>query len=524
MDIDQIRELLTDAGTYPHECDEIQMVETHISLVFLTGDFAYKVKKPVDFGFLDFSTLEKRRHYCELELSRNRVFAPDLYEKVMGLHVTEHGAELKDLLEGAQEYVVCMHQFPQSALLSLKVAAGDFSVEEAAELGRQLARLHAGLEQAETGDARGTPAAISYPVKENFSQISECLDDDSQKQRLDAIRSWSLDRLEAHHEDFVQRKKRGRIRACHGDLHLNNILWMDKRAVPFDCIEFNDEFRWIDVISELAFLLMDLEHGHQQELASHCLNGYLEVSGDFEGVELLRFYKVYRAMVRAKVAMLRMQQDHLDADELQALEKEYDSYVTLAEHDIRPEPVCLYITHGVSGSGKTTMARYVAGRLGAVHVRSDVERKRLFHLAPDASSDSLLNAGIYSAEASARTYHRLEEVAEAMISAGYPVIVDATFLSKNTRQRFFELGKRMQSPFAILDCAIDEQTARNRVQARMENGGDASEADLKVLEQQLGNQDFLSPQEQRYVVVIDMGKPLEDIDLEQLIRCECIAD
>lgn len=528
MTVDQLREYLTDPVTYPHECGDIQLLETHISLVFLTGDFAYKVKKPVNFGFLDFSTLEKRRHFCELEITRNRVFAPDLYQKVMGLHVTEQGAELNDDLEDASEFVVRMHQFPQEDLLSLQVAAERFRVEDASELGRQLAGLHRNVEQAASGDPWGTAIAVAYPVKENFSQIRDNLDEPAHIERLKPIESWSLTQLEslhdAHHNTLAERKKLGRIRACHGDLHLNNILWRNHKAVPFDCIEFNDEFRWIDVISELAFLLMDLEHGGQHELAGYCLNGYLEVSGDFAGVELLRFYKVYRAMVRAKVAVLRMQQPMLEQDEKQKFSQEYDSYIALAESYIKKQPVCLYITHGVSGSGKTTMARFVAGRLGAIHVRSDVERKRLFQLEPDASSDSLLNSGIYNAEATAKTFAKLERIASALLCAGHSVIVDATFLKQSKRQSFAELAKQLAVPFAILDCAIDEQTARNRVQSRMASGQDASEADLKVLEQQLGNQDFLSPEEQKHVVMIDMGKPLEDIDLARLIQCECIAD
>jgi aminoglycoside phosphotransferase family enzyme/gluconate kinase len=524
MDLDQIREVLTDPATYPHPCDEIELVETHISMVFLTGDFAYKIKKPVDFGFLDFSTADKRRHFCELEVSRNRVFAPDLYESVMGLFITEQGAELRDATDQADEYVVKMCQFPQSELLSLKVAAHAVDATDALELGRQLAVMHSELEQAEQGDAWGSPKAIGYPVRENFAQISQCLQDPAQVSRLQVIEQWSLAQLEEQHKLLAERKTLGHIRACHGDLHLNNILWREHRAIPFDCIEFNDAFRWIDVMSELAFLLMDLEHGGDYELANHCLNGYLEISGDFDGLALLRFYKVYRALVRAKVAMLRGQQPHLDDGTVAQLQLEYESYIKLAEDYIHVRPPCLYITHGVSGSGKTTMARFVAARLGAIHVRSDVERKRLFQLAPQASSGSRMDGGIYSPEATASTFDKLEGIASDLLNAGHSVIVDATFLNKTVRQRFYALAKSLQLPFAILDCAIDEQTARDRIRSRMAAGNDASEADLKVLEKQLANQDFLSPQEQRHVVMIDMGKPLEDIDMEQLIRCESIAD
>lgn len=524
MDVDKLRELLTNPQTYPHECADIKVIETHISLVFLTGDYAYKIKKPVDFGFLDFSTLEKRRHYCELELKRNRVFAPDVYLQVLGLHLSDHDAAINDELQGAGEYLVKMKQFPQADLLSLQVAAGNFSVEDASALGRQLADKHGKLEQAASNDSWGSVKAVSHPVNENFAQITPLLIDAEQQQKLKLIEQWSKTELHVHHELFQERKCVGKIRACHGDLHLNNILWQNHQAIPFDCIEFNDEFHWIDMISELAFLLMDLEHQDQHDLANHCLNGYLEISGDFAAVRLLKFYKVYRAMVRAKVAKLRQQQAGLSQADTEQLEAEYRSYIALAESYITPTQPCLYITHGVSGSGKTTMARFVAGKIGAIHVRSDVERKRLFDFPPDASSGSLLNAGIYSADATAQTFSHLATVASTVVYSGFSIIVDATFLKQAVRDQFYGLAKELHVPFAILDCAIDEQTARDRVRHRMATGKDASEADLKVLEQQLANQDYLSPNEQRHVVMIDMGKPLEDIEIDALIQRECIAD
>lgn len=524
MDADSIIKALTDPKIYPHLCGEVQVLETHISWVFLTGEFAYKVKKPVDYGFLDFSTLSKRRFYCEQELQRNKVFAPDIYLEVLGLHSMDGSFFLAEVLDGAKEYLVKMRQFSQQELLSNQVAAFSFTEENAHQLGVQLGQLHQQLQQAPNDSQWGAPEAIGYPIKENFTQILPLLSHEEDIQKLKAIEQWSLKALTADQALFITRKQQGFIRACHGDLHLNNLLWQNGNAVPFDCIEFNDEFHWIDVISELAFLLMDLEHQKCFELANQCLNGYLETTGDYEAVPLLRFYKTYRAMVRAKVAILRQQQPGLADGEKQKLQDEYHAYIALAERYIKPTQPCLYITHGVSGSGKTTMARFVAGRLEAIHIRSDVERKRLFGLAANESSSSMLNSGIYSPEATAKTFQRLEDIATLLVQKGASVIVDATFLKQATRNQFRDLAKRLKVPYAILDCAIDEQTARNRVQARVQEGQDASEADLKVLEKQLSEQDFLSPQEQHHVVVIDMGKPLEDIELEKLIRCECIAD
>ncbi|MCG8673115.1 MAG: AAA family ATPase [Pseudomonadales bacterium] len=522
MDAEQIVRILTDPAVYPHQCGDIEVIETHISWVFLTGEFAYKVKKPVDFGFLNFSSLDKRRYFCEQELTRNQVFSGDVYQSVLALKQEGESYHLSCELEGGLEYLVKMKQFSQSELLSCVIDGADFSPQQAHSLGLSLADLHNRIESAGSMAAWGSPEAIGYPITENFAQIEPLINDSTDLQSLQRLKTWSLAQLDGLNSQFEERKQNGFVRACHGDLHLNNILWRDDGALSFDCIEFNDEFRWIDVMSELAFLLMDMEHQGYDELANHCLNGYLEQSGDYEGVALLNFYKVYRALVRAKVAILRLQQ--AAEEEKQQLYKSYLSYVELAEQYTQKTQPCLYITHGVSGSGKSTMARFVSGKINAVHIRSDVERKRLFGITANQNSGSTLDAGIYTQEATQRTFSRLEQVTSGLINAGYSVIVDATFLRQSVRRQFRYLGEQLKVPFAILDCAIDEETARNRIRARMAAGQDASEADLQVLERQLCDQDYLSPEEQRCCVVIDMGKPLEDIELETLIRAEHLAD
>lgn len=524
MEREQLIQTLLDPATYPHDCDPIRLVETHISWVFLTGAYAYKVKKPVDFGFLDFSSLEKRRHFCQEEVARNQVFSPDLYVGVVGLGIQDGKGALTDDLDQAQEYLVKMKQFPEENLLSMLVAANDFDDGQALSLGGAIANLHERIAVVDPAEEWGTATAVGYPIEENFEQIQPLVTDEDENAKLDALKKWSESQLTKHAELFQTRKDSGFVKACHGDLHLNNILWLNGHCLPFDCIEFNDAFRWIDVISELAFLLMDLEHQGEFSLAVNCLNGYLEESGDYDGLALLRFYKVYRAMVRAKVAILRLQQPDLAEDTSIALRKEFSSYLDLALDYIQETTPCLYITHGVSGSGKTTMSRFVAGRVGAVHVRSDVERKRLYGLKPQERSQAALGDTIYSKDASRRTFARLEDLASQLLRCGYSVIVDATFLRRNLRQVYEQLAKDLQVPFAILDCAIDEETARKRVKERVEKAQDASEADLKVLESQLSDQDYLSLSEQRNVVVIDMGKPLESIDLESLIRREVMSD
>ncbi|RRJ82241.1 AAA family ATPase [Aestuariirhabdus litorea] len=489
-------EALSRPSLFDHPVDSFELIETHISWVLLTGPYAYKIKKPVDFGFLNFTSLEARKTYCEAEVELNRRLAPNIYDCVLPLYGT---AEAPSFNPGGEpfEYLVRMHQFPKGQLLSQLQERGELSLEQIDQLGKILADFHASIEVAAPDSDYGTPDQVMAPISQNFEQVRPLLGEDTQALRqLELLQGWAEDSFQRLHPLLTQRKEQGFIRACHGDVHLGNITLFNDQVTLFDCIEFNESFRWTDTCADIAFLIMDLEARGEPQLANHCLNRYLEISGDYQSLALLSFYKAYRAMVRAKVSLFMMQ----GADEAgrEALLREYHKYAELAESYTCVPFRFAAITHGLSGSGKSTASSKLIDGLRIIRVRSDVERKRLFGLAPDASSDSELNANIYTPEASQRTYDHLTQLCTEILGYGFSVVVDATYLKQQQRQQIHDAVEELGVPFLILSCEAELDNIRQWIRERAAQGGDPSEANLDVLEQQLKSSEPLTEQERLY--------------------------
>ncbi len=461
------------------EVGDCGLIETHISSVLLAGGFAYKIKKPVDLGFLDFSTLERRRHFCQEEVRLNRRLEPEIYLEVVPvtgtLDAPRIGGDVPVL-----DYAVRMRRFDQDGVLAnhperLTPAWVDRLARRIAAFHQEIAR--AGPEQP-YGDAEGVLA----PMLQNFRQIRALWRGDDIGPRLDALERWTRTRFERLLPLLHQRKEGGWIRECHGDLHLGNIALDHGRLILFDGIEFNPGLRWIDIQSELAFLLMDLDEHRLPGVGWRLLNRYLEEVGDYPGLPLLRFYQCYRAMVRAKVAAIGLGQAATEEGR-----RAFLGYLELAAGYTADSRPALLITHGFSGSGKSTETESLLAELPAVRIRSDVERKRLAGLPAGAESGAAPGEGIYSGDFTRATYRRLLDLARVMLEAGFSVVVDATFLEREWRQPFEELARRQGVPFAILDFQVPEDELRRRVAARSRRGGDASEADLAILERQLAS-------------------------------------
>jgi aminoglycoside phosphotransferase family enzyme/predicted kinase len=475
--------LLNHPDCFPHPIGRVGLVETHISWVVLTGTYAYKIKKPVNLGFVDFSTLGLRRYYCDEELRLNRRLAPELYLEVVEIRGTPEAPRIGG--EGPLlDCAVKMREFPQEALAAKLIERERFGAREIDALSRDIAQFHAAAPAARP-DARAGAESALEPAAANFRQMLPLLAEARDKAALLALEQWTLREFELRRSALESRLREGFVRECHGDLHLGNIAVLGGRAVPFDCIEFSDALRWIDVMSEVAFLFMDLVDRAHPELAWRFLNRYLEWTGDYAGLEVFRFYLVYRALVRAKIHLLRSQQPDQLADARSRLRLAFNGYVRLAEGLSRPQPPALYITHGVSGSGKSTGTDGLIEHIGAVRVRSDVERKRLYGLDPLAPSGSGIGAGIYTPQATAATYARLAQLAQTVLAQDYPVVVDAAFLKRAEREPFRAFAERSGMPFTIVSFEAPEGVLRRRIAQRAARGGDASEADLAVLEFQL---------------------------------------
>lgn len=483
---------------FAHPVTSFQLIETHISWVLLTGPFAYKIKKALNLGFLDYSTLEKRKFQCEEELRLNRRTAPELY---LGL-VPIGGPPEAPSLNGkpAIEYMLKMRQFPQQALLSHRLESGELTASHIEALASLVADFHAEIDIAPPNSPYGSIEAVCDPMHENFDQIRQRISSTRLAKRLELIEQRNSAFALKERALFEQRREAGFIRDCHGDLHLNNILLLEGQPRLFDCIEFNPALRIIDVISEVAFLVMDLEEHERYDLANLLLNSYLERSDDYEGVRLLRFYLCYRAMVRAKVETIRLTQMDLSNREECDTHHALRAYIELAEGYSEPGSPHIFITHGLSGSGKTTLTGALMQQLGAIRIRSDIERKRLFGLKSDQPSDA---TNIYTADANRRTYRRLAELTRAIIQGGYPVIVDATFLELRERARFRTIAADLGVPFTILHFHASPEVLYHRIQQRIAIGKDASEANLKVLERQIDSYSALDNKEMAETIVID---------------------
>ncbi len=481
-----------------------RLVETPISWVLLGRSLAYKIKKPVRLPFLDFTSLAARRRFCDEELRLNRRFAPSLYLDVVEIR---EGANGPSLVEAGDvvDVAVRMRRFADGALWSERVAAGALRRRDVAEFGRQLAAVHRGAAVAPSDGEFGTAATSLRVAKRSIAAIDAWQrDQGSTVAQWPALASWlerECERLAPH---WAARLARGGIRECHGDLHLANVVQLDDGPQAFDAIEFDPALRWIDPVDDAAFLVMDLLAHDRRDLAFTFLDCYLETSGEYAGLPGLRFFLVSRALVRAQVSALCAARGI-------AMQSGCDTpgYLRLAAAIANGADPRLAITHGLPGSGKSHVSHKLLQKTGAIRVRSDVERKRLFGLTPLQSSRDLVPERIYGAAATRQTYAQLRDVAGIALRAGWPTIVDAAFLRKDERTSFAELARAVGAPFAVVDCRAPLALLRERVRAREERQNDPSEADVAVLERlaAAAAAEPLDGDEAAHAIVVDAAAP-----------------
>jgi len=466
------------SDAFPDPADDIELLETHISSVFLAGNYAYKIKKPVVLDFLDFGTLEKRRHYCEEELRLNRPWAPELYLEVVAIT----GPVDEPVIGGdgeVLEYAVKMLRFDQELRLDRQLQDGLLTVADMKELGQNIAARHTAAARPDPADRDRLIGQTIHYFWENFDHLGGMIDDEDFR----FLHDWTGRELEKHEATLAQRFDDGFVRDCHGDLHLGNLVRLPSGITTFDCIEFNPDLRNTDVFADVGFLAMDLTEKGHPELAAHFLNRYLERSGDYEGAALLDLYFIYRCLVRAKVAAIRSRERESEAERAGDI-RDARGYAAMARRQATKGEPLLVIMCGFSGSGKTWLAERLMAALPAIRVRSDVERKRLFGLDETADSESGIDSGIYSRGASADTYERLFTLADRLLAAGHHVVLDAAFLKKKQRvsARSVASSLGVDSVLVCADAPVD--VLRARIEKRAEQKDEASEADLAVLEHQ----------------------------------------
>ena len=492
--VDPLIQALLEPARHGENVSVVALVETHISWVLLTGEVALKIKKPVKLPFLDFSSLEARRHYCEEEIRLNRRLAPELYLDVVSIGGTRDDPMLDR--EPAVDYAVRMREFPSEARLDRQITNGMIRADEISALAELIGRFHMQLPATPVDPECGTAARILRSVEKNLVETTQTV-----PARLapdSALYRYVVDEGRQLETVLTRRKQASAIKEGHGDLHLENLVHWQDRIIPFDALEFDPALRWIDVIDEAAFLVMDLIAHGAEDLAFTFLNRYLEITGDYDGLSVLRYYLVHRALVRAKVRAIKAAQN-----DAMIAEKEAEPYLALAEKLIVASRPVLVITHGLSGSGKSTWSEGLIPALPAIRVRSDVERKRLAGFAEYQRSGSPVGGGIYAEDMSALTYATLARHAETALRAGLNVIVDAAFLVSEQREIFSSLADRAGADFVILEFEADPETLRKRVAKRQAAQAGVSEADVRVLEHQLETADRLTRTERQRTVSID---------------------
>ena len=411
------------------------------------------------------------------------------------------------------DYAVRLHQFGNKQKFDVLLNQLKLHDEDFDSLAARIAKFHNNIDIAPPSSRFGEPNLVHTAVTENFFHCRQAPTTLATERKIDQISKWSNTEFNRIYTLLLGRKNSGMIRECHGDLHLGNICIFRGKITPFDCIEFNPNFRWIDVINEVAFLVMDLMSLGRQDFATRFLNEYLTFTGDYAGLSCMRYYLVYRAMVRAKIEHIRAQQGQWEKSVQQTAMSNFNHYVDLADTLTKTTQPLLLITHGLTASGKSTLAKLLQKLLFVIHIRSDVERKRLYGLEATANSGSTVNSGIYTPIATLHTYQQLYEITESLIKSHWSVIVDATFLQYKSRKKFLDLANRHQAHFVILKCSTKQRVAQRNLQQYT-----VSEADLAVLQQQITTIEPLTGQEQQYTVTIDTNKPIEIKALAEKLR------
>lgn len=491
---------LLDPARFPHKVEEVALMETHGAWVLLAGEFAYKIKKPVRFPFMDFSSLALRRQACETELRVNRRFqnldrpATQLYLGVLpilGTPAEPRWGEPGTADAGkAIEFAVQMRRFDEAARLDHLCERGELTSEHMTGLARRMASFQARAAAVSSSQPWGHPTAAMRWPRDNFDTLRKALTDPADAALVREQSDWTEQRYNAIEPLLSRRRQKGRVREGHGDLHLANLVLIEDEVLPFDAVEFNDALRWIDVANDMAFTWMDLLSHGRPGLANVLLSAWLDASGDVSSHTVWTFFASYRAGVRAKVAAIRLEQlgGAASTPEADASLAEARRYLALARDIAHPPAPQLLITHGLSGSGKTwASSRWLADETSgrAIRLRSDVERKRLHGLSALATSGSSLNSGLYTPKSHGDTYGSLLSRARMLLADGWTVLVDAAFLRAAERAEFAALAQGAGVPFHILACEAPVEVLRQRITDRQARGADASEATVEVLEKQL---------------------------------------
>jgi aminoglycoside phosphotransferase family enzyme/predicted kinase len=510
MEFSLLLSALQDPRVYPERPPKVELVQTHISAIFLTGRHAYKIKKPVDFGFLDFTTLEKRKFYCRQEVELNRRLSPEIYLGVVEIRIHQDRISLGEGPGEIIEYAVLMKQLPPDCTMDRWLARGALTPSLIEKIAAKIVHFHV---QAATNPGIavfGEIQTVRRNVEENFTQtekyVGRALSPDAYRE----IREGNHSFMEHHLPLFRKRVAEGKIRDCHGDLHLQHICLAEEILI-FDCIEFNQRFRYSDVAADIAFLLMDLDYHGEPLFSADLAFHYLRISRDWPIFLLLNFYKSYRAYVRGKVTCFRLDDPVISQAEKASALQEAGRYFSLSRHYAQKlNRPALVITCGLMGTGKSTLARSLSDALGWELLRSDVLRKELAQIPPLEHRYENFHRGIYSPDSSRRTYGALLDRAFGLLISGRSVILDASFYKQADRQRAWDLANKADADFLLIECLCAEEEIRRRLACRVVEKNEPSDGRWELLADQKKEYEKVEGFSAGHHLSLNMEPPPED--------------
>lgn len=503
---------------YPHHPAEVEFIQTHISYVFIAGDFVYKIKKPVKFDFLDFTSLAKRKFYCLEELRLNRRLAPDTYLDVVPISRNPQGDLTLESGSEIIEYAVRMKKLPADKMLKMLLARKNADEKTMDALAEKIALFH---RQAQTGghiDEMGSIENIRRNHDENFSETADYIHVTLPEHQYLFIKGYAEQFLIDNKRLFEKRISDHRIRDCHGDLHLDHICINDEIAI-FDCIEFNEHFRCGDVAEDVAFLTMDIDFNGYAELGETFVKSYIRYSGDADLPAVLNFYRCYSAYVRGKVTSIRLAQEDITENEYRDTRQTAEKYFDLAySYAARLEKPVLIATAGLMGSGKSYQARQLAMRLGAEIIRTDVVRKEIFALQPTDRRYEDFGRGIYTDDISRLVYQKIFELAGQKLRQGKPVIIDASFKKKEERQKAMHLAEKLGVRFYLLECFCPDNITRRRLEKRLLKNDNASDGRWDLFQKQKNDFETIQEIPEKSHLKMDTSVHQEMIRHEMIVK------
>ena len=464
---------LKDPKLYGNDVSSVEIIQTHISYVVLTGKYAFKIKKPVNFGFLDFSTLEKRKYFCEEEIRLNKRICPDIYIGVVPITKKDNNFELQGKGK-VVEYAVKMKEFPQKKIMTKLLEKEEIDEEILEKICDILNNFYKRSIRSKEIDNFGSIKTIKKNTDENFNQTKEVIGITITKEKFNYIKSVTNQFLTKKKDVFIKRIQNGLIRDCHGDLHSGNIVVSNNKVYIFDCIEFNKRFRYSDIASDIGFLAMDLDFQGNSYQSSYFINSYVEKSKDFGIYDVLNFYKCYRAYVRGKVIGFKLNDPYIDKKEKQKIIETASKYFDLAYYYamlfnrelVKFKPI-FFITSGLTGTGKTTVAKKISIDYNTHLISTDEIRKKLEGIEKFERHYDAYNTGLYSPEKMMYTYEKTLEKADKLLKKGESVTLDATFKTKKQRDLALKIAIKNNAIFLILYCKCPEKFIKKYLERRV---------------------------------------------------------